>query len=189
MGANQPQDTQLPLREEHFHPGDRQSLVSARADLAELLVKIARELRAAPKPRGSGGTTPALVEGTLETLAHAEALFAAVGRQLDGIQRAAQVAYVRLAEARRRVLATEPTVTVDALREMHVGQLLTCEEIASRCGKSSQDVSDVLSGAGISVQRGRRKPPGASASPPQAPAQGDELSRSRPEQAEGGENS
>jgi hypothetical protein len=94
-GANQPSDAQLPLREEHFRPGDRQSVVSARTDLAELLVKIAHELRERPKPRGSGGTTPALVEGTLETLAHAEALLAAVGRQLDGIERAARAAYVR----------------------------------------------------------------------------------------------
>jgi hypothetical protein len=169
MGANQPQDTQLPLREEHFHPGDRQSLVSARADLAELLVKITRELRETPRPQGSGGTTPALVECTLETLAHAEALLAAVGRQLDGIQRGAREAYVRLAEAHRRVLATEPTVTIAALREMHVDQLLTCEEIAARCGKSSQDVRDVLAGAGVTVRRGHTKPPRASTTPPQRP--------------------
>jgi hypothetical protein len=154
---SRPQDTQPALREEHYRPRDRHNVMSTRADLAGLLEKIAGELREAPEPTDAGPTTSALVEDTQETLAHAEALLTAVDRKLVGMTRAARTAYARQAGARRRVLDTEPVVTIDTLRELYVDKVLSCKEIGAGLGKSAQDIADVLTGAGIPLRRGRGK--------------------------------
>jgi hypothetical protein len=92
---SQPQDAQLAVREEHYRSRDRQNVMSTRADLAGLLEKIAGELRKTPEPTDAGSTTHALVEDTQETLAHAEALLAAVDRKLAAMTRAARAAYAQ----------------------------------------------------------------------------------------------
>jgi hypothetical protein len=145
--------------EEHYRPGDRKAVLSARAELAELLGRITGELRDTPRVPDGGRTTPALVEDTRETLAHAEALLAAMGRRLDGMKRAARLAYARQAGARRRVLDTEPALTLDTLRELYADQHLTCKQIAAAHGKAPKDIADVLTAAGIPLRRGHRTPP------------------------------
>jgi hypothetical protein len=159
-GPSQTPDAPLPL---HVDPGYRQAVLSARRGLAELLGQIAGGLRDIPAGPSAGRETPVLVDDTIAALAHAEALLAAAGRKLDGIKRAARQTAARRSIARRRVLDTEPTVTIEALREMYVNQLLTCQEIAARCGKSGRDVADVLTSEGVTIQRGRRNSPAARA--------------------------
>jgi t-SNARE complex subunit (syntaxin) len=95
VDPSQTQDAQLALREEYYRPRDRKNVLTTRADLAGLLENIAGELRKTPEPTDAGSTTHALVEDTQETLAHAEALLAAVDRKLAAMTRAARAAYAQ----------------------------------------------------------------------------------------------